>query len=365
MVKYQSYRNRILLHFAFWLAYAAVYALISTAFAAPSDLKFPPMIRFLRFWLYEIGLLPLKVVAAYWFLYYLVPKFILQNKYLISIGYFLLVMIVIVVVYRLQMFYVLYPLMYGEGPDFNVLELKRLLYTLLDIVPAIALVSTTKLLRNRIFSQQKEQRLINEKLRSELSYLRAQTNPHFLFNTLNSIYALARRNAPNTPEVVLKLSKILRFMLYECNRPRISIADELKIVKDYIGLEQLRYNERLKISYSEEIDRPAQSVAPLLLLPLIENAFKHGASEARFDIFINIEILLLHGTLKFTVRNSNYAERSVKGMEGIGISNVRRQLELIYPMAHQMTINNSDDVFEVLLEIELDKENGKVDMYNS
>jgi two-component system, LytTR family, sensor kinase len=175
------------------------------------------------------------------------------------------------------------------------------------------------------------QKLRIEKQEAELNYLKSQTNPHFLFNTLNNIYSLARDNNPLAPESILRLSKILRFMLYETNIDFIAIEQELKIMDDYIALEKLRYDESLNVNFNHTIEDMKQAIPPLLLIPLVENAFKHGVSETRNLPFVNIHLSVKDYQLKFIVKNSSETiENQGIVKENIGLSNLRRQLELLY-----------------------------------
>jgi sensor histidine kinase YesM len=205
---------------------------------------------------------------------------------------------------------------------------------------------------NYIRLKNSTQQLRIEKQAAELSYLRSQTNPHFLFNTLNNIYSLSRDKSDLAPESILRLSKILRFMLYETKGDFISIEQEVKIISDYISLEQLRYDESLKVNFNHDIEDMKQSIPPLLLIPLVENAFKHGVSETRGSAFVDIHLSVNQRQLKFIVRNSfdGSAERTVK--ENIGLSNIRRQLELLYK-EFDMSVANGDSVFTATLRINL------------
>ncbi|MCB0837949.1 MAG: histidine kinase [Bacteroidetes bacterium] len=346
-------KDRLKWHIGFWLGYTLIYACLNTLFAGgTSDLKYEWPIRFLRFWANELVMLPLKLVATYIFLYWIVPRFLLQGNYLKGILVYLLQLIPILVVYRLVIYYVASPMLYGEYPAYDTLSLKRILYSFVDVGSAIGIASTFELLRGKLESHRREKELIKEKLQSELSFLRSQTNPHFLFNTLNNIYVLARKQSELTAPVVLKLSQILRFMLYECNKPYISIGDELTIIQDYLELEKLRYDDRLKVDYKEEVDDFSTSIAPLLLLPLVENAFKHGASESRFDAWIEIEIKLENHLLSLSAKNS-CEETYLDDGSGIGLKNVKRQLELIYGENHTLNIQPGKGAFEVFLTIQL------------
>lgn len=197
------------------------------------------------------------------------------------------------------------------------------------------------------------QQLRIEKQEAELNYLKAQTNPHFLFNTLNNIYSLARDKSDLAPESILRLSKILRFMLYETSGAYVAIEQELKVISDYIALEQLRYDDSLRINFNHDVEDMKQALPPLLLMPLVENAFKHGVSETRDQPFINIHLSVNHRQLAFIVRNSTEQfseERVVK--ENIGLSNLRRQLELLY-RDYRLSVQQDASEFTATLKINL------------
>jgi two-component system, LytTR family, sensor kinase len=197
------------------------------------------------------------------------------------------------------------------------------------------------------------QQLRIEKQQAELNYLKAQTNPHFLFNTLNNIYSLARDKSDLAPESILRLSKILRYMLYETNGQHITLEQELKIMTDYIELEKLRYDESLQIRFSQQVEDMKQTLPPLLLMPLVENAFKHGVSETRHHPFIDIHLSVQRQQLQLVVKNSIEAvvEQEVL-KENIGLSNLRRQLQLLYA-DHLLTVKREQDVFSAQLKINL------------
>jgi two-component system LytT family sensor kinase len=206
---------------------------------------------------------------------------------------------------------------------------------------------------NYIKLKQATQQLRIEKQQAELNYLRSQTNPHFLFNTLNNIYSLARDKSDLAPESILRLSKILRFMLYETGGEYIAIEQELKIISDYIALEKLRYDDSLRVNFNYDIEDLKQALPPLLLMPLVENAFKHGVSETRNQPFVDIHLSVNKRQLVFFVKNSTEAlaaELNVK--ENIGLSNLRRQLELLYK-DYNLSVQQGEFVFTAHLKINL------------
>ena len=201
--------------------------------------------------------------------------------------------------------------------------------------------------------KQAAQQLRIEKQAAELNYLKSQTNPHFLFNTLNNIYSLARDKSDLAPESILRLSKMLRFMLYETGGEYIAIEQELKIINDYIALEKLRYDESLRINFNHDIEDMKQAIPPLLLIPLVENAFKHGVSETRGQPFVDIHLSVSKRQLSFMVKNSSETspgEGNVK--ENIGLSNLRRQLELLYK-TYELSVQQQKSVFIATLKIDL------------
>jgi len=206
---------------------------------------------------------------------------------------------------------------------------------------------------NNIRLREKNNQLRIEKKEAELNYLKAQTNPHFLFNTLNNIYSLARDKNDLAPESILRLSKILRFMLYETGGESIAIDDELKIITDYIALEKLRYDDSLFVTLNTDIENSKQPLPPLLLIPLVENAFKHGVSETRNKPFVDISLTVKQHQLLFIVKNSIEETATVQEVkENIGLSNLRKQLALLYK-DYDLTIGQESAVFTSTLKINL------------
>ncbi|NLR77361.1 sensor histidine kinase [Chitinophaga eiseniae] len=207
---------------------------------------------------------------------------------------------------------------------------------------------------NHIKLKQTAQQLLIERQQAELNFLKSQTNPHFLFNTLNNIYSLARDKSDLAPESILRLSKMLRYMLYETSGPYIAVEQDLKIIEDYIALEELRYDDSLRINFNHDLEDRKQSLPPLLLMPLVENAFKHGVSESREHPFIDIHLSIKNRRLFFIVKNSTGDEASYPDVrENIGLSNLRRQLELQYT-DYQLEVKQEAFVFTAILKINLD-----------
>jgi two-component system LytT family sensor kinase len=295
-----------------------------------------------------------KLIFVYYVLYYNLPKLLNSKRERIKyITQLLLALILTTCLYRAISVFFQGPVIYKGSVDFGPYwSGKRFLQMLMDIGFASGAAIVIKQFRLQLAGKEKEKNLIRDKLETELKFLRNQTNPHFLFNTLNNIYALARKKSDETADVVMKLSKLLRFMLYETKNEQIKISDEIKILDDYIELEKLRYNDRLTISFIREIDNENEQIAPLLLIPFVENAFKHGASESRFESFINMEMTLQNGILEFNIENSKEQNGKKLNDENIGLTNVRRQLELLYK-EYKVSIICEAAVFKVFLKVNL------------
>jgi two-component system LytT family sensor kinase len=257
-----------------------------------------------------------------------------------------------ILLYRLLMVYFVAPVIYQWDSGQSIFYPLGLLVALMDIGFVAGVAIVIKQINLQLAAKKREERLTREKLHSEIRFLRNQINPHFLFNTLNNIYALSRKKSDQAPEAILKLSKLLRFILYEASRPSIRIEEEIKILDDFIELEKIRYNSRLTINFYREIDNVNEPISPLLLLPFVENAFKHGASESHFDSYIHIDMVLANGLLTFKVENTteNHGKKGIN--ESIGLQNVKRQLELIYS-EYDFQVFHEPHLFKIALSINL------------
>ncbi len=345
-----SYRLR--LHIIFWIAYILFESYLEYAWISKSYAHIPDFNRWLMALYAEATLCLVKIPLSYFIVYLLSDT----NGRPKKIGFILPAAIggfaAAITCYRFLVIYLILPYMYHEKIEVQALFTPdRILSSFLDLVFIVGVVVAVKQYRLNQTSKEKEKILVKDKLEAELKFLRTQTNPHFLFNTLNNIYALARKKSDDTAEVVMKLSKLLRFMLYESRNPTITISQELRVLSDYIELEKIRYNDRLSLQFTRSVDKDTQPIAPLILLPFVDNAFKHGASETRFDSYVHIDVKLKEGQLEFRAENSkDDGEKEI--VENIGLSNVRRQLELMYP-DHQLEIENKRTVFKVFLKINL------------
>jgi hypothetical protein len=192
-----------------------------------------------------------------------------------------------------------------------------------------------------------------ETLEAELKLLRSQINPHFLFNALNNIYSLALLRPAQAPDALLRLSDMMRYLLYECNAPRVPLRRELEYLRSYVALQQLRDSRGLDVALHLEADRDTYELVPMVLIPFVENAFKHSAIEAGSG-FVRIRLAAQEGQLRFEVENSKPAEAQPRDPgSGIGLRNVEKLLALSYPGRHRLQIGETGHIFSVDLSLDL------------
>jgi len=209
-----------------------------------------------------------------------------------------------------------------------------------------------KVINQWLRSEQRNKEIANEKLKAELSFLKAQINPHFLFNTLNNIYALASAQSEHTAAAVMKLSSIMRYVLTEARNDLVPLEKEILFTSHYIELQKMRLTDKTIIDFVVKGDPIGRQIAPLLLLPFVENAFKYGIS-TRERSPIHIELEIEKEWLYFRICNQKHINTSLKMSDntGIGISNTKRRLDLFYEDRHQLTIDDRANEFSVHLKI--------------
>ncbi|WP_299120694.1 histidine kinase [uncultured Winogradskyella sp.] len=214
------------------------------------------------------------------------------------------------------------------------------------------LTPTALLLMARFYkNQQKYLKLNEQKKTAELTALKHQLNPHFLFNTLNNLYALALKKSDQTPEVIEKLSDMLDYMLYRTNETFVSLQKEIELIENYLSLEKVRYGKRVKISFENTIKEDVK-IAPLLLLTFIENAFKHGVSQELKKAYITIVITVENNQILFSIENSKSKTPIEKGNEEcIGLKNVKKQLELLYSGNYNLEVIDKTESYKVILKL--------------
>lgn len=245
-----------------------------------------------------------------------------------------------------------------HAPDFIPFDFQRrnkpnLFYFIGIFFPLLMVILSSALFEISIIAAQSIQeaaQLKSEKLESELKFLKSQINPHFLFNSLNNIYTLTMLNPDAAGESVLKLSEMLRYLLYECDAEKVALGRELAYLENYIALFSLKDDEPLNIKFDKPNVQEEMMIAPLLLIPFVENAFKHSQIEDLENGWINIKLSNDNQQIYFEVKNSLPQNEFAKDkVGGIGLNNVKRQLELIYPNKHTLSIDKNKTEFKVVL----------------
>lgn len=285
--------------------------------------------------------------AAIFINYFLLPRFFYKNK----IWSFIILFIVVITIVILLEEYVLEKIVF---PDTGTARRIRLLDSLFEVLPPILFLVGYKLSWDTLQRQNKiemHNRMVAE---SELQFLNSQINPHFLFNNLNNLYSHALEKSPKTPEIILLLSSILRYMLYDCKDKVVPLGKELDNLRDFIELNRLQLGNQGNVNYTVEGNKGDLKIAPLILIVFVENAFKHGPSSLTENVVIDISITVTDSTLYFKCKN-NYTEISNTGnlSKGIGLKNVKDRLKLTYPDKHVLEIIEKDNWFTVSLKLEL------------
>jgi two-component system LytT family sensor kinase len=304
-----------------------------------------------------------NLFLSYTVMYLVIPKQIIPAKYLkatLTIIAFIILTAVLSAIISLTIIEAMRhaylnshkEIFNGEVPitPFKIQVFQSLISGLRGSITIGGLAAAIKLTKH--FYQKQQQTLLLEKQNAiaELQSLKAQLHPHFLFNTINNIYSHTQEAAPVAADMLLQLSALLRYILYSCNEPLVMLGQEILMITDYLELEKTRYGNDLEISLNLPTHTAGHFVAPLLILPFVENCFKHGTSSMISHPWINIDIYLVGNVLQMKFINGKSAAKSIhKG--GIGIENVRRRLELLYPSQHRLNIIEEEEVYIVNLKI--------------
>lgn len=345
--------RRVVFHISFWIAYVLFKTYLN--FGSPSSQIDGKQGYELFFLVLSGQLIFLLVKVPYVYLcFFIIDKYLTKSwlfakALVVTIIVSVIISILGLILNNLVVLKYVYNIQYDIRSAFSY---GSIIYSFFICAFPCGIAIAIKLIRLNIRQKELNQELLKNKLESEINLLKAQLNPHFLFNTLNNIYGLALRKSDETAPIVSKLAQLMRFMLYESERKSIPIASEIKIIEDYIELESLRYNDKLDVTMVKVIDDESIEITPLLFLPLIENAFKHGSSESRSNSFININFHLKKKQLNFSVINSYEEGIDVNNKEGIGLTNIKRQLSLLYK-EYVFNAKKHADYFEVSLFINL------------
>lgn len=307
-------------------------------------------------------LLP-QTFLIYPVIYFVLPFYVFKQKYIPAILWFVFFYLVALTMHVL----ILVAVPYDKIPWISNAQLflttttfqQKIFYAYLGSIQGsitgVSLAATFKLFKHYYLKNLRNLQLQQENTEAQLRLLLAQVHPHFMFNTLNNIYSQAQEESPKSAKMILELSHILRYVLDEGKKDRVPLENELQMVVDYLNLEKIRYDKKLDLHYSFPNEVKDINIAPLLLLPLIENCFKHGASKMIDHPWINIKSELHNNT--FSIKLMNGKKNKVildKYRKGTGIENVQRRLELLYPNKYTLEVKEDLEVFIVDLTIELD-----------
>lgn len=289
-------------------------------------------------------------VLVYFNLRYLIPNYLAKHAFI----YFGLVLAASAVVTPIEVL-VLY-LVYSGVPDYqaNVVDQQVRIY--LANVFVTILSTVLRVIMDWWRYQNEKQVLLTQTMQSELRFLKSQINPHFLFNTLNNLYALTLKKSEKAPEIVLKLAEIMRYMLYECNERRVHLSKEIHYLYNYLDLERLRQPKDAEISFVVEGRVSEQMVAPLLFVPFVENSFKHGLNHATAGGFVRLRLSVQGEDLEFFIENSKVEQiprPNHPRSGGIGLVNVRQRLKMLYPDNHDIEVQDEPNRYAVTLRLKM------------
>ncbi len=349
--KFNSKFYRILLHTVFWL----IAYLFFIVFYSRANREYSNTIIFVSM------LFPLSIATTYFINYYLIPRYLFTKKYakFILLSFYTLVISIwleLIITLSVFIFISNYQIYKMDPSSFDAVLLFVGLYFIILVATAI------KLVRHSSQIQKRNRELDNLKLETELKLkeaelklLKAQIHPHFLFNTLNNLYGLTLEKSDDAPNLVLRLSEILDYILYRCNEKRVSLSEEINNLNNYIEIEKIRYSDKLKMDVSFPANTNNFTIAPLIILPFVENAFKHGVSNFPGIAWIKIKILLNENNLNFDIENTKNPniKKEKNYTKGIGLSNVKKRLDLMYPEKYILSIDDKTETFSVSLTLEL------------
>lgn len=339
-----SSRFRVWRHIVYWTFHILVWAAFWVIMGEPAS--YGSQLINTAMWV------PMYITFSYPMVYIAIPHLLMKGRYL---EFFLTMLcwgvagLYIAGVYTR---YVFIPLHHATGLDNILPHFLEPYICYLSMTTAAASVMIIKLYKLWIIKQRAWMNMQREKLSAELQLLKAQVHPHFIFVTLGSIYSFAMQGSSKTPGLILKLSSLLSYMLYDCKAEEVRLEKELTMMKNYVDLEEERHGSKMEISWNVEGDAGGELIAPLLLLPFFENAFKHGISKDIDQPWLAVDIMIQQNTLKCKIANSKN-EEIVCEKEGIGINNVRKRLDCIYPGKYELKRDDGGYFFVVSLQISL------------
>ena len=335
----RSRRAKLILQIVFWGGYLFFVSVVMTELA-------PLRIAVLR----TCSMAIIHAILVYLNLYLLLPR-LFDTRRFVAYGAGVVVLIVVSIPLRLGVDYLLAK----EGSLLHeyLFSVTHFLAAGVSGLVMILISSFLRLIDEWYKKHQLGQELKNQQLEAEFKFLKAQVNPHFLFNTLNNIYSLALLKSDQTPEMILKLSEMMRYMLYDCKAESVELEKEVLYLKNFITLHQLKMEEEQTIRFEVIGNTSGVSVPPLLFIPFFENAIKHGNLEELGKGWLHSKLIVSEGVVRFFIENTYSMEARKDKTGGIGLENIRQQLRLLFPDKHELKIGKEDDLFRVELMINL------------
>ncbi len=294
------------------------------------------------------------IATVYTFNYFLIPKILLKNKWKKFIAIAIVAIVLFFYIELLLTLFLVVKLLYDGHSLFpEMLDVVMLFFNMFFIVfIAIAI----KFYKRWSETEYRKQRIQKEKVEVELQMLRSQVNPHFLFNTLNSIYVLAMKNSDQTANTVMKLSDLLDYILYKIDTPRIPVSTEIQIIENYIELERIRFTNRVDLSLSTDLESKDIQIPPMLIIPFIENAFKHGVAKSLEKSWIEVSIRECGQLMNIEVSNSKGQKPAKSQTGGIGLENVKKRLDILFHDKYKLDITEKINSYEVFLSIPINQQ---------
>jgi len=298
---------------------------------------------------YQITFFINYAFAAFIINYVLLPRFFYRKKY---IPFFIFLIVIIAGIILIEEF-VLEQIYFPDSKRSK--KFPGVFYSLLDVMPVIVILSGFKFAWDASKKQHEVDQLKALVKESELQFLKSQINPHFLFNNLNNLYSYAIDNSPKTPNIILELSSVLRYMLYDCKEKYVPLSKEIEHLQNFTKLHELQIEDRGSVIFNTENNSSGYVIAPLILSVFLENAFKHSTASQSEDISIDIGIKVTEkGLLQFVCVNSFRPTTNTDDLShGIGLRNVKKRLEILYSDAHDLSIKETDNLYSVMLELQL------------
>lgn len=301
---------------------------------------------------------PIEMILAYLNIYVLMPLFALKKRLIAYIILILLAIFIMVIAKFNLTYYIVSTNVWPEGPSIDRVTFNYVIDMMIGELYMVTFVTAIKITLDFINEHKRVTDLEKTQLETELLFLKTQVSPHFFFNTLNNIYSLAVENSKKTPKIILKLSELMRYLLYETNGKKQSLENEILCIQNYLDLERVRHNDELEVEMSISGDIEDKQIAPILLLSFIENAFKHGVHRNIGEVKITIDFSIKKDFLYFTISNpmpkaTNHKE-PFNQSSGIGLENVKKRLALGYnENDYKLLIKNKNNMFVVILKIKV------------